>query len=125
MSTVVLLLLLCLTSQAGASEEYWQDKYDEQRNCGREKEMRELGPGRCVSTGLGIKHRARPSHIQRVDQWVDQWVDCKTQLGTKLLRKCRPGGVGQEGANSIESDRSKLFLSGGRVALLLRHQGQK
>ena len=124
MSTVVLLLLLlCFTSQAGASEEYWREKYDEQRNCAREREMRELGPGRCVST-TGIKHRSRPSHIQ----WADQWADCKTQLATKLLRKCRPGSVGQGGTNTILSGRSeirvKIFLSGGRVALLLRPQGQ-
>ena len=117
MSTVVLLLLLlCLTSQARASEEYWEGKYDEQINCAREKEMRELGPGRCVSTGT--KHRSRPPHVH--------WADCKTLLATKLLRKCRPGSVGQEGSNAIEWQIwVKLFPSGGRVALLLRHQGRQ
>ena len=98
MSTVLLLFLWCLTCQAGAREEYWREKYEEQSNCARQKEMLELGPGRCASTG--VKHTARPFHIQR----EDQWVECKTQLATKLSRKCKPGSVGQEGTNTISTD---------------------
>ena len=32
---------------------------------------------------------------------ISQWDDCKTKLATKLMTKCYPGSVGQEGTNNI------------------------
>ena len=95
MCSVLLLFLLCLTSRAGASEDFWPEKYEDQRNCAREREMRELGPERCVS---------RPSTVE----WVAQWLDCKTQLETKLLTKCGPGNVGQ--GRTINTERSDWLV---------------
>ena len=40
-------------TQAGSSDDYWEEDFDENKNCAREREMtelqRETEPGRCAS----------------------------------------------------------------------------
>ena len=56
MSTM-LLFLLCFISQTRASEDFWEETFDEDKNCASRKEMVELDwPRRCVSTNVGMKH---------------------------------------------------------------------
>ena len=56
-----LILLLPLITKAKANNDYWADDFDEDKNCVREEEMKELQretePGKCASSSAGNKHR--------------------------------------------------------------------
>ena len=50
----VLTLLLGLAWLGGASDDYWAEDFDKNKNCVREEEMPELKMGgRCTAAGIG------------------------------------------------------------------------
>ena len=56
-----LILLLPLIIKAKANTDYWADDFDEDKNCVREEEMKELqreeDNGKCASSSAGNQHR--------------------------------------------------------------------
>ena len=58
MQTKTVLLLVYLTQ---ARVDYWDEDFDEDKNCVREEEMKELqrevDNGKCASSSAGNKHR--------------------------------------------------------------------
>ena len=56
-----LILLLPLITKAKANNDYWADDFDEDKNCVREEEMKELqrdvDQGKCASSSAGNEYR--------------------------------------------------------------------
>ena len=84
----VLLVLFCLAKSNQRNLDYWAEDFDENKNCVREKEMKELkkdpGPERCA---LGTTQGSA-----RI-----QWEDCKEKLFKQLWLNCKPRNIEKVG----------------------------
>ena len=98
---VILVTVFCVfESLEGVGwDDYWNDDYDETKNCKEEKTIAKLfseSPDYCAMQTKGKKRESPWKILKRfvpIGTKEMQWENCKKDLSAKLVKKCMPRSI--------------------------------